>query len=78
MRYHAHEVDLNATPGSGLVYTTLITEHFGAVNGLPLGMTENPIRPEVSFVAPKGVPHSVKQSPGSIPVKLIRAHAAVV
>ena len=41
-----------------------------------IGDEEFPIRPGTSFIAPKGVPHSVKKSPGSIPVKLIWAHGA--
>jgi len=41
-----------------------------------IGDEEFPIRPGASFIAPKGVPHSVKKSPGSIPVRLIWAHAA--
>lgn len=42
-----------------------------------IGDEEFPIRAGTSFIAPKGVPHSVKKAPGSIPVKLIWAHAPV-
>jgi len=42
-----------------------------------VGDTEFPIRAGTSFIAPKGVPHSVKKSPGSVPVRLIWAHGAV-
>lgn len=42
-----------------------------------VGGEEFPIRPGSAFIAQKGVPHSVKKSAGSKPVKLLWSHAAV-
>jgi len=42
-----------------------------------VGEREFPIRPGTSFIAPRGISHSVKKLPGSIPVKLLWAHGAV-
>ena len=42
-----------------------------------IGEEEFNIRPGSSFIAAKGVPHSVKKSPNSEPVKLVWVHGAV-
>jgi mannose-6-phosphate isomerase-like protein (cupin superfamily) len=42
-----------------------------------IGEEEFDIRPGTSFIAAKGVPHSIKKSPGSVPVKLVWVHGAV-
>jgi mannose-6-phosphate isomerase-like protein (cupin superfamily) len=42
-----------------------------------VGDEEFPIRPGTAFIAHKGVPHSVKKSPGSMPVKVLWSHGAV-
>jgi len=42
-----------------------------------VGDEEFPLRPGVAFIAQKRVPHSVKKSAGSKPVKLLWSHGAV-
>ena len=42
-----------------------------------IGEEEFNIRPGTSFIAAKGVPHSIKKSPNSGPVKLVWIHGAV-
>jgi mannose-6-phosphate isomerase-like protein (cupin superfamily) len=57
-----------------------IQEGFYVVEGegtAKIGEEEFPIRPGSSFIAAKGVPHSIKKSPGSVPVKLVWVHGAV-
>jgi len=42
-----------------------------------IGEEEFNIRPGSSFIAARGVPHSLKKSPNSEPVKLVWVHGAV-
>ena len=57
-----------------------IQECFYVVEGTgvaKLGDEEFDIRPGSAFLAQKGVPHSIKKNPGSVPVKLVWAHGAL-
>lgn len=57
-----------------------IQEGFYVVQGegtAKIGEEEFPIWPGSSFTAAEGVPHSVKKSPGSVPVKLVWIHGAM-
>lgn len=42
-----------------------------------VGDEEFPVHPGMAFIAQKGVPHAVKKSSGSGPVKILYAHGAV-
>jgi mannose-6-phosphate isomerase-like protein (cupin superfamily) len=42
-----------------------------------VGDEEFDIRPGSAFIAQKGVPHSIKKDPGSVPVKVLWSHGAV-
>jgi len=42
-----------------------------------VGQEEFPVRPGVSFLAAKGVPHAIRKDPRSAPVKVLWAHGAV-
>ena len=42
-----------------------------------VGRKEFPLHPGGRFIVPKGVLHSIKKAPGSVPVKLLYTHGAV-
>jgi hypothetical protein len=42
-----------------------------------VGMEEFRIEPEVSFIAPAGIAHSIKKDPDSKPVKVFWFHASI-
>ena len=42
-----------------------------------VGDEEFDIRPGSAFIAWKGVPHSIKKDPGSVPVKVVWSHGPV-
>lgn len=55
-------------------------EGFYAIEGTgwaKIGDEEFRIEPDISFIAPAGVPHTLKRDPDSVPIKVFWFHSAI-